>query len=137
MPPAIMKSATWAWKCADTAVRFAIIHSTFWSAPFSPRYGVRLSASARATFTDPKIRRQDRRLQRREPKVCQAFFTRHSTAGHACRVFDVGTRIADKHVSVRHLDPTKRLGIERRIRGKQSVQIEDVGGNRIDFVIVK
>src|SRR5439155_3308235 len=53
MPPAITRSAAWAWRCADTAVRFAIIQSMFWSALFLPRYGAHSSASAkRLTFID-------------------------------------------------------------------------------------
>src|SRR5258706_14870535 len=60
-----------------------------------------------------------------------------STAGHTLRVFDVGPRIADKHVPVRHLDRAQRLGIERGLRRQQSVQIEDVSRNRIDIVIAQ
>src|ERR1700681_3740279 len=48
MPPAIMRLAPLAWKCADMAAFSAIIQSTFWSPPFSLAYGVRLSVSDRA-----------------------------------------------------------------------------------------
>ena len=48
---------------------------------------------------------------------------------HACRVFHVGTGIADEHAPVRRLDRTQLLGVERRIRRKQSVQIENVSGD--------
>jgi len=62
---------------------------------------------------------------------------RHATsaARHACRVFDVGPRITNEHVAIRHLDCGKRLGIKRRIGRQQAVDIKDVGGDRIDVVI--
>jgi hypothetical protein len=53
-----------------------------------------------------------------------------SATRHACRVFDVGTRIADEHASIRHLDRGKRAGIECRVSGKQPVQMEDVRRDR-------
>ena len=46
---------------------------------------------------------------------------RDSAAPHACRVFDVGTRIVDEHVAIRHLDRAKRPRVERRVSGKQSI----------------
>jgi hypothetical protein len=58
-----------------------------------------------------------------------------STARHACRIFDVGSGIANEHVAIRHLDCGKRLGIKRRIGRQQAVDIKDVGGDRIDVVI--
>jgi len=58
-----------------------------------------------------------------------------STARHAFRVFNIGARIADEHAPVGHLDRAKRLGVERRVRRHQPVQIEDVGGDRIDVFI--
>src|ERR1700676_4171991 len=45
MPPAIMKSAVSASRCAGTAARSAKTRSTFWPVPRLPRYGARLSAS--------------------------------------------------------------------------------------------
>jgi hypothetical protein len=58
-----------------------------------------------------------------------------SAARHAFRVFDVGPGIANEHVAIRHLDRGKRLGIKRRIGRQQTVEAEDVGGDRIDVVV--
>jgi hypothetical protein len=57
------------------------------------------------------------------------------TTCHARRIFHIGTGIADEHAPVRHPDRAQRLGVERRIRGKQSVQIEDISGDRIDVLV--
>ena len=58
-----------------------------------------------------------------------------SSARHAFRVFDVGPWIANEHVAIRHLDRGKRLGIKHRIGWQQTVEAEDVGGDRIDVVV--
>jgi hypothetical protein len=45
MQPAIMRSAAWAPRCADTAPRFATIHSTCWSVPCLQQFGELSSVS--------------------------------------------------------------------------------------------
>src|SRR6202790_5054055 len=59
------------------------------------------------------------------------------TPRHAGRVFDVGTRVADEHAPVRHLDRAERFGIQRGVWRQQSVQVEDIGGNRIDILVAE
>src|SRR5512140_1169011 len=55
----------------------------------------------------------------------------------AFRIPDVGARVADELVAVRHLDRTQYPGVKRRIGRKQAVQVEDIGGDRVDVVIAQ
>src|SRR3954468_2689203 len=50
-------------------------------------------------------------------------------------VFHIRPSIADEPVAVRHFDSRKRFGIERRIRSYQSIQVQDVRGDRINLLI--
>src|SRR3954463_4809925 len=56
--------------------------------------------------------------------------TRHS-------VFHIRPGIADEPVAVRHLDRRKRIGIERRIRSHQPVQVQDVRRHRVNLLIAE
>jgi hypothetical protein len=80
-------------------------------------------------------RRATSRLGRDAKKSSRSGLFVSSTARHACRVFDVGPGITNKHIAIRHLDPGKSFGIKRRIRRQQTVEVKDVGGDRIDVVV--
>src|SRR5258708_37556651 len=60
-----------------------------------------------------------------------------ATILHALPILNVGTGTAGEHGPVRHFDRAQRFGVGRRIRRKQPVQIEDVGGDRIDVLVTE